>query len=331
MWKPTRAIAAPAVLAVSAALLAGCGATGGSWAADDLPHTTLTATAVDDTRLHVMSFNVRTDVLIDAHNGWMFRRGMVGDTVRRSLPDVLGTQELTPSQAEDLAAALPEYGFIGAGRHDGRARGEMCGLWYRRDRLSAGRRGHFWLSNDPADPGSKSWGASYPRMVTWAQLRDAKAGRDVFVFNTHFSHKSKRARKEAAELLRIAIQRIAGDAPVVVMGDFNDGEGSTAYTTLARGVGEDTRGPLYDTYRAVHPTRLRGEGTRHGFQGGRGGERIDWILACDAFRPLAAEIDYTNANGRYPSDHFPVHAVLRWNDAAGALARRGGGAGGSGL
>ena len=68
---------------------------------------------------------------------------------------------------------------------------------------------------------------------------------------------------------------------------------------------------MVDTFRSVDPSRDRGEGTRHGFRGGTGGERIDWILASRDFKAVAAGIERNSRNGRYPSDHFPVTAVLR--------------------
>ena len=43
-------------------------------------------------------------------------------------------------------------------------------------------------------------------------------------------------------------------------------------------------------------------------------DRIDWILRSKGFSTVSAGIDRANNNGRYPSDHFPVEAILRWKD-----------------
>ena len=38
--------------------------------------------------------------------------------------------------------------------------------------------------------------------------------------------------------------------------------------------------------------------------------------ACSGhFKVLSAEIDYTERDGRTPSDHFPVTAVIEWKQA----------------
>ena len=69
---------------------------------------------------------------------------------------------------------------------------------------------------------------------------------------------------------------------------------------------------VVDSFRAVHPGKGDDEGTFNGFQGRRSGPRIDWVLHGSAFETVSAAIDRTEENGRNPSDHFPVTAVLRW-------------------
>jgi endonuclease/exonuclease/phosphatase family metal-dependent hydrolase len=67
-----------------------------------------------------------------------------------------------------------------------------------------------------------------------------------------------------------------------------------------------------DAYRAAHPRRVDAEGTYHGFRGEVSGARIDWILHSTHFETVSSTIDRTEEGGRWPSDHFPVSAVLRW-------------------
>ena len=88
-------------------------------------------------------------------------------------------------------------------------------------------------------------------------------------------------------------------------GDFNCGEESPPYRELLRGE------RFQDTFRKIEVTRTDSEGTFHGFTGQPGTERIDWILVTAAWQVQAAMIDRTMESGRFPSDHFPVSAVLR--------------------
>ena len=88
-----------------------------------------------------------------------------------------------------------------------------------------------------------------------------------------------------------------------------------ADTTLQGGVGaepDSTRHDgvnLRDTFRTMHPD-VRKVGTYHDFEGGRGGEKVDAILASSEWRVLGAAIVRTSRQGRYPSDHFPVTATV---------------------
>ena len=82
--------------------------------------------------LRVMSFNLRTPTIIDGFNHWSFRKDVIVETIREFDPDVLGTQECVVSQAQYLRDEFPEYDFVGAGRNDGKQRGEMCGVFFKR-------------------------------------------------------------------------------------------------------------------------------------------------------------------------------------------------------
>ena len=261
--------------------------------------------------IRVMSFNIRREIFIDALNHWQLRKGLLVETIRNFNPDLLGTQEALANQSDYLREHLTGYDFVGAGRNDGRRGGEMCGVFFRTARFDKLDSGHFWLSETPTRPGSKSWGTSFPRMCTWVKLRDRADGSVLCLFNTHFDHRGKRARDESARLLRRTIERIAGHLPVIVTGDFNTTDDSAPYRTLIAGTRRgDER--FTDTYRAVNRAADAGaEGTRHDFWGVQGGPRIDWIVTSGEFKTVSASIDRTRENGRYPSDHFPVTAVLR--------------------
>lgn len=275
--------------------------------------------------LRVMTFNIRYGTAPDGENAWEKRRELLVETIRAFQPDLLGTQECLAGQAEFLRGALPGYGCVGVGRDDGKLAGEMCAVFYREDRLQLAAEGHFWLSETPEIAGSRGWDAALPRIVSWARLRDrADTLRTLVCFDTHFDHVGEAARLASAKLLRARAQAVAGGAPVIILGDFNapaDTDRPGPYTALlgqadeAEEAGEAGEAgeslALRDVYRQLHAPRP-GEGTFHGFTGGRDGERIDWILATPDWTPLAAAIDHGGRDGRWPSDHFPVTAVLRW-------------------
>lgn len=268
--------------------------------------------------IRVMSFNIRYGTANDGENRWELRRDLVIDTIREFDPDLLGTQEVLAFQAEFLRDRLPDYKFIGAGRIDGKLEGEMTAIFYRRDRFEQLEAGHFWLSETPEIPGSRSWDSSLPRMVSWVRLRPSTVKgdttqHDLVLFNTHFDHQGETARLESARLLQRTAREIAGDASIIITGDFNAparfGEDEPYQALL--GVHESMTRDLIDTFRQSHPESIDGEGTFGGFRGDTEGPRIDWILVSPHVAVLEAGIDRRQDHDRYPSDHYPVTAIVR--------------------
>lgn len=271
--------------------------------------------------IRVMSFNIRYGTADDGENHWDKRHQFLTETIRAFNPDLLGTQETLKFQRDYLATQFPEYDVLGVGRNDGRDEGEMTALYYRRDRFEKLAEGHFWLSSTPEVIGSQGWDAALPRMVSWVRLRDRQnpAAPPIAFFNTHFDHKGLEARRESAALIRRQIGTIGKDCSVIVTGDFNAGEGSAPYTALFATADRDSEAsPVRDSYRVVHPAREANEGTFSGFLSAvTAGERIDWIAISPDWSVSEAAIDRTARDGRTPSDHFPVTAVLNRPGSSG--------------
>ncbi|MCC6681552.1 MAG: endonuclease/exonuclease/phosphatase family protein [Phycisphaeraceae bacterium] len=291
----------PVLLLLACALMPGCS----GYPSAPL---TLRPQAADQPRdLRIVSVNLRRPVFTDGPNYWSHRRDNLAATLRQVNPDIIATQECLASPARDLMRGLPGYRCVGAGRDDGKLDGEMCAVFFDSRRFDLLDAGSFWLSNQPAKPGTSFDGAWFPRMATWVKLHDRVLRQDFFLFNTHFSTFSNEARIESAQLLRQQIDHIAGRTPFIVTGDFNDGEGSTTYRTLTAAGSEQ----LFDTYRISHPQRSAYEGTRHEFSGKTTGERMDWILTSSAFATEDAGILRQSVTGRPVSDHYPVTATVR--------------------
>jgi endonuclease/exonuclease/phosphatase family metal-dependent hydrolase len=109
--------------------------------------------------------------------------------------------------------------------------------------------------------------------------------------------------------------------PFVVTGDFNAGENNPAILFLKgkgklKGKSKVESGnpvPMVDTFRRLHGDAAK-VGTFNGFRGTDTGEKIDYILTSSAVKVLEAQSLHDNVEGRYPSDHFPVTALLRFRD-----------------
>jgi len=267
----------------------------------------------DDADLRMMTFNIRYGTANDAENHWDKRKEFLLETIKAFGPDLLGTQETLGFQRDYLAEHLPGYAVLGVGRDDGKQQGEMMALYYRNERFTRLDEGHFWLSETPEQPGSKSWDSSLPRMVTWVKLRDGKQPNmpPILFFNTHFDHRGPQARLQSAKLIRQRAASLGQGCSIIVTGDFNSGEGSKPYEALFSAQ-DGSPSPVIDCYRSVHPTREENEGTATGFKAtSTRGARIDWIACSPEWKVLSAQIDRTEREGRTPSDHFPVEVVIR--------------------
>jgi endonuclease/exonuclease/phosphatase family metal-dependent hydrolase len=255
--------------------------------------------------LHVMSFNLRyaSDAM---PNSWAHRRPAMAELLRAEQPAVIGTQEGLYGQLQDIDRDLPTgYDWIGVGRAGG-SRDEFMAIFYDTRRLAPVAFDHFWLSDTPDVIGSKSWGNASIRMVTRVQFTDKVTGAEFVVFNTHLDNRSENARVRGAQLLRDRINAVAPELPVVLTGDFNTAaQDSAAYDILTNGTG------LTDTWTAATHRRTPQYATWHGYHPPvPGGVRIDWILTRGAHTVPAVAINTFAHNGQFPSDHFPVQALI---------------------
>ncbi len=263
-----------------------------------------TSLAADE--LSVMSFNIRYGTAKDGDNAWPHRKELVAETVARTSPDLLGLQESLDFQIEFLAGKLPNYQVYSVPRTpDG---GESCAIFFLESRFELLEKGTFWLSETPEVVASKSWDSSLPRIVSWVRLKVKDSGKEFVYLNTHFDHKGKVAREESAKLIRKRIAKIAGEAPFIITGDFNCGDGSAPHLAL---VGDD--GKFVDTFRHLNPEVVpEREGTFTGFAEKDTGKRIDWIVCSPSFEVKSAAIDRFRKEKRLPSDHYPVTAILKF-------------------
>lgn len=239
-------------------------------------------------------------------NAWPERRPLMTEQIRQLSPDVMGTQEGLYPQIKNLAADFPEYDWIGQGRQGG-SHDEFGAIFYRKSRLEPLAFDYFWLSDTPDVIGSSTWSNACCRMVTWVQFRDRVTGNEFYVFNTHFDHQSELAREKSAELVRERISTLKTRFPVLLIGDFNATAGkSKTYDILTAG------GFLTDAWLAAPKRQGENLDTFNNFRPPqKNGERIDWIFTRGKVTVTSAEISTYSHNGQFPSDHFPVTAVVK--------------------
>ena len=252
--------------------------------------------------IRVMTFNLRFETDKDGPNAWEHRKRMVADLISRHSPDIIGTQEGKLPQLKYLEEMLPEYlAYIQNRVYDPII--QCPTLFIRKERFTVMDGKDVWLSETPDIHLSKSWDSAFPRMMSYCRLLDRKAGGSLYANVTHLDHQGVEARINQAGI--IAQWARQADAPVIVMGDFNEAPGSKTHQVLTA-----PETPLYDTWQMLEKTEGEEAFTHHGFTGTPQRARMDCILAGSAFRVVDAKILHEQENGSYPSDHFPYMVDL---------------------
>lgn len=257
-------------------------------------------------KLTVGTYNIRYDNPKDTGNLWINRAPVVAALIRFHDFDIFGTQEGFKSQLEDIRKALPQYGYYGAGRDDGKDKGEHSAIYYKEDEFKLLNKGDFWLSQTPDKP-SLGWDATCcHRICSWVYLQHKASGKKFYFFNAHYDHQGVQARKESSKLIMQKIKDIAGKEPVIFTGDLNGSHNSEWYQAIAGS------GILKDTYKEVKYPYA----TNASFNGfGRTKDStdiIDHIFTTVHFKASRWGVLTDTYHGKYPSDHFPVLAEVSW-------------------
>ena len=266
-------------------------------------------------------------------NDWEVRKGDLVDLIRQMDLDVFGLQEVCPDQAAYLRAEFKEFTLVGEHRAADRVSDEASPIVFRTDRLVALKGGTFWLSETPEVPGSKGWGAAFPRICTWAVLVDTRTQKAFCFANTHTDHKSAQAREEGLKLVLKRLDKLAEGLPVIFTGDFNCRENEAPALAVAKRFDNAlyaSKSIPQGPWRTFNGWRFRnnepaimgalmltpGErnvaGDDQPFARQCGGSRIDYIYVS----PQISVLDYeTHGETRpgtqlYPSDHFPCVATV---------------------
>ena len=276
----------------------------------------------------VGSYNIRYDNPHDGVNVWANRKDHVKALIQFHDFDIFGTQEAMFNQVSDVAQ-LQQYAWYGKGRDDGKQGGEHCAIFYKKDRFKMLESGDFWLSETPDKP-TIGWDSRVnKRICSWGRFRDLQAKNEFYFFSVHFDNIGAVARRESAKLMVVKIKEIAGNHPVICVGDLNSTPETEQIATLET--------LLNDAYKVTEIPPYGPERTSSGFGYDPAREhRMDSIFVAQArrkaeeggnnsapTRPRSRRIDYifvskqvkvlnygviTDFYGQYsfPSDHFPI-------------------------
>ena len=264
--------------------------------------------SIQSQELNVMTFNIRLNIKSDSLNAWPYRKDHAASQILFHRVNILGVQEALHEQMMDLVQSLPQYKFVGVGRDDGKTKGEYSAIFYDTTRLKLLQSATFWLSLTPEVPGSKNWDAAITRIVTWGKFRDVTNKKIFYVFNTHFDHIGKEARRESAKLLKQRVKDIAGNNPVLILGDFNSKPSDEPIMVL---MDVNDANKFIDSKFVSKTPHYGPTGTFNAFTSKEvDNEPIDYIFLKGKWKVLQHATLSQTWGGRFSSDHFPVLARI---------------------
>jgi len=254
-----------------------------------------------------MTFNIRYDTWFDIFHPWRSRKKNVLTHILSQHCHIVGIQEALPHQLGYLQENMKDFAFVGTGRR-GNEDSEFTPIFYDIQRLELLQSKTFWLSEHPEVTGSHGWDALIPRIVTWAMFHDKITSGEFYVFNTHFANRGRIAKRESAKLLLKKVKEIAGNAPCLIMGDFNSfpseapiqillNDKDPEHLTDAKTVSANPHSGSRGTY-----TQFRSRAVDE--------EPIDYIFIKNGVKVLSHATLSGNGKGRFSSDHFAVTATV---------------------
>lgn len=249
---------------------------------------------ISEITFSVGSFNIRNGKAFDGFNSWWFRRQTTKKAIENIDCDILGIQEAYRFQKNWLAKQLEQYAHVGLGRNGGN-KGEHCPIYYRTENVTSIVSETRWFGDTPGVP-SKLPGAGFPRIYTKLHCRINNAEMDVF--NTHLDERSDDYRQKSMVQL---VEQIDPHIPTIVLGDFNAKRGDVALE------------PIEDILEYAHDV---GSGTTtNSFSDHSVQPAIDHIFVSHHFTVIEAKVLREKCRGRFPSDHWPIKAVVSLKDS----------------
>ena len=256
--------------------------------------------------ISIFDLNIRYLNKIDGFNIWDYRKQKLLQVILKYIPDVLFLQEITRPQYEYIDLNLNAvYENVGIYR-DNSDNSEKCSISFNKIKYTLTDWGQFWLSSTPYTPGSNDFGNFFPRICTWALLRQIN-GEQFLFFNMHLDHANFSAHLPCINIVLNESEKILRNFPdtkVIFLGGCFYCE-------------EDDE--VIDKLKEKGYNEVMFENTFHDFTG-EADRHWDYLFWKENFGKKKLNIELKKAfvpkddciinlrNQQYISDHYPVIA-----------------------
>ena len=170
-------------------------------------------------------------------------------------PDLIVLCEVNYAWQEYILAFCEQYGYTAYGYSSagrdfhgalGKSKWDLNSLiLWKTDRFDVVDQGRFWCSSTPDKKGSSKWDGGLVgdmgRCINYAILQDKSSGVEFLFMGAHLDAKTDEIRTLSAELIYERAHTIAGDRPIMMMGDWNANQSRDSYAILTSGDLADAR------------------------------------------------------------------------------------------
>lgn len=254
-------------------------------------------------KMTLATWNIRYANVEDSARGnaWSKRLGHIVQIIRFYDFDIVGMQEVRNGQAEDLEKALPEYELIQKDSSESNL------ILFKRDSIVLLDSGKFWYSETPYER-SLGWDSKIIRFCAWAKF--SFRGKVLVLFNAHWDHKGRLARKESAWLTVRQMAEISNGDASIFCGDLNTDPKSSPIEILKAS-------KFLKNASENAEIRYAPANSYNGFTVSRPSDwQLDHIFTSREIRifryGVLNDMYWDEDTWRYPSDHLPVMIQIRW-------------------
>ena len=298
----------------------------------------------DNIYLKLISFNLRNELLdnndLNENKHWEKRKDSVYKLLNNIKGDIIGTQEGTFKQIEDISNNLHllspiynNYGHYGLGRLPSNwylssinEMNEHCSIFWNKDKFILNDQGTFWLSDKPNVIGSKYDNSPLPRIATWMLLEIKNTEYNILFISTHLGL-SQQIRFQQIKIIEKFINEFTSNSNMFtfVVGDFNEALNGDLWHQLFDNDDQILTDCIIQ-WEKIQNRTLNINFTYHAFEGMQHAKNdknhapIDWILCSknvinnDDILLLDTYIVTEGINDSvYPSDHYPIVLELMYN------------------
>ena len=146
------------------------------------------------------------------------------------MPDFICFQETQTLHGKSYKGKLGEYDYV-LYDNDGTTYNSQPVFW-KKDKFECLDSGIKWLSDTP-DVRSKYEDSDYTRSFTYAILKDKTTGEEMVIISTHTDYTVTAVPKQTARLVELVEELALRTRPVLILGDFNMRDNSTAYQNMS--------------------------------------------------------------------------------------------------